>query len=360
MRTGTTQLIQMAESAQAKNAKLLRHLRQNQECERAERVAAEPEPPVAEIQAGNGGCLWQFRAITEMERTNDGTYRVAGNCCAPHSAMDTEWGSRSIWTAATPSAIWQQCLKAGVPCCDPPVVTLTSKYGSPFGPCEVASIRRMPGENYPYVQGWIRWPEETWEAGKVWHLGHNAFAEAPSAIREACADAGVPCPKATVTLHSRETGNPYEYRSISVLKPSGNGSSVTGEWLTATNKWQQTCSAFRMRETPQEIRAACDREGVPCPAEEPDAPKPYVEFTSCVSPWGCYGFSEILSIGRPSDGETPIRGRAQQGEVGIVVSNSPEFIREKCRHYGVPYPPGEIVVEDVGGGTVSFDAIDSI
>ena len=150
----------------------------------------EPGPPSVEVIDARSGATWLFSRIDRFE-LQDGRWRVWGH---PRNA-NNGYGCDGcyILTDATPFSIWQAARAKGVPCCEPP----------------------------------------------------------------------------TVTLHGPHTGNPYRYARIDTMRTVSDGTALTG-WRAGNDAVWNTCDIIShvVAESPATIRAACNREGVPCPEEE--------------------------------------------------------------------------------------------
>lgn len=145
----------------------------------------EQEPPSVEVIDAGSGATWLFSRIDKFE-LRDGRWRVWGH---PRSPDGYGWDGCYIATAATPFAIWQECVRKGVPCCDPPSVTLTLNIGDKWRVFAVNELCVAESGNtfIRCIGNRAEYPAK--------HAVENIYyvTESPAAIRAACAREGVPC-----------------------------------------------------------------------------------------------------------------------------------------------------------------------
>lgn len=172
----------------------------------------EPEPPSVEVIDARSGATWLFSSIDLFERW-DGRWRVWGH---PRSPDGYGWDGCYIATAVTPFAIWQECVRKGVPCCDPPSVTLTLNIGDKWRVFAVNELRVAESGNT-----FIRCIGNRPDYGARYAVENTYYVtESPDAIRAACAREGVPCPEEeepkTITVKDR-VGDVWRFTSVNAL-----------------------------------------------------------------------------------------------------------------------------------------------
>jgi hypothetical protein len=110
----------------------------------------EPEQPSVEVVSALGG-FYRFLRITRFQRV-------------PHEERHWQvWGwlpghgsvNIPIATAATPFSIWQECVRKGVPCCDPPTVTL-DVCGGPWSFICIEAIAPCANTAHSRLSAWCR------------------------------------------------------------------------------------------------------------------------------------------------------------------------------------------------------------
>lgn len=152
----------------------------------------EQEQPIVEVVrsrfgAGAGKTV-RLVKITRLENalgTDHLTAYVEGvDACGP---------DRCVYATATPFSIWQECVKKGVPCCDPPRIWLEHAHGN--FPREFIAVEHIDvnDKGLTRVHGYGRMPNSNSDT-RDWYLGcWIETVTTPAAIRAACAEKGVPC-----------------------------------------------------------------------------------------------------------------------------------------------------------------------
>lgn len=146
-----------------------------------ETAEPEPKPPSVEVMSAATGALRRYKSITSFVRRG-AMWEVYG---------DTTVGGGTVHTMTTPFAIWQECIAAGVPCCEPPCVTLHGAHtGNPYRYACIGTMRTV--SDGTALTGWWAGNDAAWNTCDI--ISH-VVAESPAAIRAACARKGVPCPE---------------------------------------------------------------------------------------------------------------------------------------------------------------------
>lgn len=140
---------------------------------------AAPETPEPEPPSVNFDGEW-FTQIGQMTTWPDGGVTIYGQT---HSGRD--W---ALVPDTTQFAIWQECVRKGVPCPEPPTIALLNFYGGPI--TDVASITEVRRHGNATKIICTHRAQGEWKTNAV-----CLVAETPAAIRALCDAAGVPCPE---------------------------------------------------------------------------------------------------------------------------------------------------------------------
>lgn len=232
----------------------------------------EPEPePFVEV-AGLAN-RWRYTRITQFERDTIG-WRVWGDCAnkSGHAYIETY----NI-TDASPFSIWQECVAAGVPCPEPPYITLHTLRGVEVRFCGVDEISGSCA-----VRGMCCVPG----GSGIWHDACHVVRESPAAIRDACAAAGVPCAEEEPKTITAETlsGNTCCFRAVSAINAvhrdvDGPCLRIVGDSQFATHVFTRTPLA--------DIRAQAADAGIELPDATVFEDGTYWRSISCVEcRWG--------------------------------------------------------------------------
>ena len=148
--------------------------------------AAEPEPPCAMLP--NPGIPW-LRIDVMRPRPN----------CPDQTLCDGEvlgHGHAHGWRVeGLPFSIWQECVRKGVRCCDPPSITVAGDVNPTHEFICVLSLEAIEGGRR-VVKGWGRTPSSNDAHYSKWHGQSWVYAEPSlSEIRALCDAAGVPRPE---------------------------------------------------------------------------------------------------------------------------------------------------------------------
>lgn len=212
-----------------------------------ETAEPEPEPPSVEVMSAATGALRRYKSIASFDRMGT-MWEVCGETV----------GGGNVHTMTSPFSIWQSALAAGVPCCDPPYADLTLNIGDRWRVFSIMELRVSPHTGNSFIRCIGNRPDY----GARYAVENTYYVtESPSAIRALCAEAGVPCPPASVILSSGN-GSQWEFRTVTAIDDDAAWSRVVGEWLE-WHKHNVGCLA-----NPDEVRALCDAAGVPRPEEE--------------------------------------------------------------------------------------------
>lgn len=177
--------------------------------EKPEPEKPEPEPPCVEVVCAKTGATWLFSRIDTFE-LQDGRWRVWGH---PRNA-NNGYGCDGcyILTDATPFSIWRECVAAGVPCPEPPIVTLHGRHTrNPYRYARIDTMHTV--SDGTALTGWWAGNDAAWNTCDI--ISH-VVAESPATIRAACRRAGVPCPPGEIVLDGAN-GATAHYREVSGL-----------------------------------------------------------------------------------------------------------------------------------------------
>lgn len=142
----------------------------------------EPEPPSVEVMSAATGALRRYKSITSFVRRG-AMWEVYG---------DTTVGGGTVHTMTTPFAIWQECIAAGVPCCDPPYADLTLNIGDRWRVFSIMELRVSPHTGNSFIRCIGNRPDY----GARYAVENTYYVtESPAAIRALCDAAGVPRPE---------------------------------------------------------------------------------------------------------------------------------------------------------------------
>lgn len=184
-----------------------------------------------------------------------------------------------------------------------------------------------------------------------------AFARLDRALqdaRAACAAAGVPCPeeeKPTVSFFINYPPESWVLGAVTDISVSPDGDTV----VTGTKLDGSACT-FCTTLTPERIRAACARKGVPCPEGE----KP--ETVRC-SGWTWTRISAVTVRARPNGTlNTTITGVANSGsgkEFDLdAARTTPAQVVRLCELAGWPKPQVRMVLTYADGSACEVDPAD--
>lgn len=147
-----------------------------------ETAEPEPKPPSVEVMSAATGALRRYKSITSFVRRG-AMWEVYGG---------TTVGGGTVHTMTTPFAIWQECIAAGVPCCDPPYADLTLNIGDRWRVFSIMELRVSPHTGNSFIRCIGNRPDY----GARYAVENTYYVtESPDAIRALCDAAGVPCPE---------------------------------------------------------------------------------------------------------------------------------------------------------------------
>ena len=322
-------------------------------------AAPEPKPPSVEVMSAATGALRRYKSITSFVRRG-AMWEVYG---------DTTVGGGTVHTMTTPFAIWQECIAAGVPCCDPPYADLTLNIGDRWRVFSIMELRVSPRTGNSFIRCIGNRPDY----GARYAVENTYYVtESPDAIRALCDAAGVPCPPTdaddarmpggdnaiasattppTVILHGQVYDDSrFVWARIDGISARPNGCAVGGATLS-----EHRNVSMLMRETPEEVRALCAEAGVPCPEEE--KPK-----TVSIQTLGNFTvkFAAITSITAAwDDGRACLRVVGDGNSMTHVFTTTPlADIRKQAAEAGIELP--EVTVQLGTTVTLTFSAITRI
>lgn len=286
--------------------------------------AAEPEPPCVEVIDARSGSTWLFSRIDQFELW-EGSWGVWGH---PRSADDGyECDGCYVQTDATPFAIWEECVRKGVPCPEPRTVGTWPKGCDNGAASQWAAIESIEpdGDGGAYIAGTrisrIRnFGPGPYSTAQAFHHQSRAHMD-PAAIRAACARAGVPCvgeePKTVTVAHGAGTMRFDRLTAIAAKltaedRPGLFVTGVVGEVDGAT-----------FTTTPlADIRAQAE-------AAEMELPKVTVRAG--------YDWSHIAEVQHHADGTT-IFGQVDGEGIHNETSYTPAQVCQLCKLAGWPKP----------------------
>ena len=203
---------------------------------------------------------WRYTRITSFSHEATGRWRVYGDCI---NEAGRAYPNTYNCTTATPFSIWQECIAAGVPCCDPPYADLTLNIGDRWRVFSIMELRVSPHTGNSFIRCIGNRPDY----GARYAVENTYYVtESPAAIRALCDAAGVPRPEEEPRVSFLVNYPPESWvlNAVTDISVSPDGDTV----VTGTKPDGGACT-FRTTLTPERVRAACEREGVPCPEEEP-------------------------------------------------------------------------------------------
>jgi hypothetical protein len=317
--------------------------------------AAEPEPPCAMLP--NPGIPW-LRIDVMRPRPN----------CPDQTLCDGEvlgHGHAHGWRVeGLPFSIWQECVRKGVRCCDPPTVTL-DVCGGPWSFICIEAIAPCANTAHSRLSAWCRHRD-------AYCLRSIVVQHTPAAIRALCAEAGVPCPEeeqpSVEVVRSRFGAGAG--KTVRLVKITRLENALGTDHLAAYVEGVDACGPDRCvyaTATPFAIWQACVAAGVPC------CDPPSITVAGDVNP--THEFICVLSLEAIEGGRRVVKGWGRtpssndahyskwHGQSWVYAEPSLSEIRALCDAAGVPRPeeePKTVSIPTLGNFTVKFAAITSI